>query len=63
MGTVTRTFIIPSGQNQYIQENVFNNAPIRQVAVAMNSNSAFNGNFQENSFHYRMFGLRELRIV
>ena len=63
MGTVTRTLIIPSGQNQYIQENVFNNAPIRQVAIAMKSNSAFTGNFQENSFHYRKFGLRELRIV
>ena len=63
METIARTFIIPSGQNQFIQENVFNNAPIRRIAIAMNTNSAFTGHFQENPFHYRKFGLRELRIV
>ena len=63
METIARTFIIPSGQNQFIQENVFNNAPIRRVAIAMNTNSAFTGHFQENPFHYQKFGLRELRIV
>ena len=63
METNALTFIIPSGQNQFIQENVFNNAPIRRPAIAMNTNSAFTGNFQENPFHYEKFGLRELRIV
>ena len=63
METIARTFIIPSGQNQFIHENVFNNAPIRRVAIAMNTNSAFTGQFQENPFHYQKFVLRELRIV
>ena len=63
METIARIFIIPSGQNQFIQENVFNNAPIRRVAIAMNTNSAFTGQFQENPFHYQKFGLRDLRIV
>ena len=63
METIARRFIIPSGQNQFNQENVFNNAPIRRIAIAMNTNSAFTGHFQENPFHYRKFGLRELRIV
>ena len=58
-----RTFIIPAGQNQYIQENVFSNAPIRRIAIAMNTNSAFSGSFNENPFHYQKFGLRELRII
>ena len=40
-----------------------NNAPIRRIAIAMNTNSAFTGHFQENPFHYQRFGLRELRIV
>ena len=61
--TIARTFIIPSGQNQFIQENVFNNASIRRIAIAMNTNSAFTGQFQENPLHYQKFGLRELRIV
>ena len=63
METIARTFIIPSGQNQFIHENVFNNAPIRRIAIAVNTNSAFTGHFQEIPFHYRKFGLRELRIV
>ena len=62
MEAIACTFIIPSGQNQFIQENVFNNAPIRRIAIAMNTNSAFTGHFQENPFHYQKFGLRELRI-
>ena len=63
METIAGTIIIPSGQNQFIQENVFSNAPIRRVAIAMNTNSAFTVHFQENPFHYQKFGLRKLRIV
>ena len=63
METIARTFIIPSRENHFIQENVFNNAPIKKVAIAMNNNSAFIGHFLENPFHYQKFGLRELRTV
>ena len=57
METFTRTFIIPSRQNQFIQENVFNNAPIRRLAVAMNTNSAVARSFHENPFNYQQFNL------
>ena len=60
---VPKTYIIPRGQNQFIQENVFNNGPIRSFGIVMNENSAFTGNKQENHFHYQKFGLREVRIV
>ena len=63
METIARTFIIPSRQNQFIQENVFNNAPIRRIAVAMNTNLAVAGSFHENPFNYQQFHLRELRII
>ena len=63
MDIIERTFIIPSRQNQFIQENIFNNAPIRRVAVAMNTNSAVAGSFHENPFSYQQFHLRELRII
>ena len=43
--TLAKTFIIPARQNQFIQENNFNNAPTRRVAIAMNTNSAFTGSF------------------
>ena len=35
--TLTKTFIIPARQNQFIQENIFNNAPVRRIAIAMNT--------------------------
>ena len=45
--TLAKTFIIPATQNQFIQENIFNNAPIRRFAIAMNTNSAFTSSFIE----------------
>ena len=61
--TLAKTFIIPARQNQFIQENLFNNAPIRRVAIAMNTNSAFAGSFTENPFWYQQFDLRQVRIL
>ena len=59
--TLAKTFIIPARQNQFIQENFFNNAPIRRVAIAMNSNSAFTGSFTENPFWYQQLDLTQIR--
>ena len=51
--TLSKTFIIHARQNQFIQGNIFNNAPFRRVAIAMNTNSAFTGSFTENPFWYQ----------
>ena len=49
METTARTFIIPCRQNQFIQKKyIFNNSPIRRIAVAMNTNSAVAGSFHKN---------------
>ena len=61
--TLAKTFIIPARQNQFIQENIFNNAPIRRIAIAMNTNSAFTGSFTENPFWYQQFDLRQIRTL
>ena len=61
--TLQKTSIIPARENQFIQENIFNNAPIRLVAIAMNKNSAFTGSFTENPFWYQQFDLRQIRIL
>ena len=63
MDTLAKTYIILARQNQFLQENVFNNAPIPRIAVAMNSNSAFTGSFAENPFRYQQFNLRDIRIL
>ena len=61
--TLAKTFIIPARRNQFIQENIFNNAPIRRIAFAMNTNSAFTSSFTENQFWYQQFDLRQIRIL
>ena len=48
--TLAKTFNIPARQNQFIQENNFNNSPVRRIAIAMNTNSAFTGSYTENPF-------------
>ena len=61
--TLAKTFIIPARQNQFIQENIFNNASVRRIAIAMNTNSAFTGSYTENPFWYQQFDLRQIRIL
>ena len=46
--TVAKTFINRAKQNQFIQENIFTNAPVRRIAIATNTNSAFRGSYTEN---------------
>ena len=62
METLAKTWIIPARQNHLIEENIFNNAPIRRIAISRNSNSAFTGSFAENPFCYQQFNLRDIRI-
>ena len=61
--TLAKTFIIPARQNQFIQEDIFNNAPVRRIAIAMITNSAFTGSYTENPFWYQQFDLRQIRIL
>ena len=61
--TLAKSFIFPAGQNQFIQENIFNNAPVRRIAFAMNMNSAVTGSYSENPFWYQEFELRQIRIL
>ena len=63
METLAKTYIIPAEQNQFIQENIFNNAPTHRIAIAMNSNSAFTGSFAEKPVWYQQFNLRDIRIL
>ena len=63
MELLAKTYIIPAQQNQFIQESIFHNTPIRGIAIAMNLNSAFIGSFAENPFWYQQFKLRDVRIL
>ena len=61
--TLAKTFIITARQNQFIQENIFNNSPVRRLAIALNTNSAFIGSYSESPFRYHQFDLRKIRIL
>ena len=61
--TFANTFIIPARQNHFIQENNFNNAPVRRIAIVMNTNSAFTGSYTENPFWYQQFELTQIRTL
>ena len=61
--TSAKTVILLAGQNQIIQENIFNNAPIRRVPIAMNTNSAFTVYSTEKPFWYQHFDLWQIRIL
>ena len=63
METLAKSFIIPARQNQFIHENIFNNAPVCRIAIALNTNSAFTGSYTENTFWYQQFDLRQNRKV
>ena len=61
--TLAETFIIPARQNQFIQENISNNASVRPIAIAMNTNSAITGSHTDNPFWYQQIELRQIRIL
>ena len=61
--TLARTLIFLARQNQFIEENIFNNVPVRGIAIAMNTNSEFTGSFTESPFWYQHFNLRQIRII
>ena len=63
MEILAKTFIVPAKPNQSIQENTFNNAPVRRIAIAMNTNSAFTGSYTENPIRYRQFDLRKITVL
>ena len=63
MEPLAKTVIIPARQNQFIQENIFNNAPDRRIANAMNSISASTGLYIENPVWYKQFYRRQAIIL
>ena len=60
---LAKTSNSPARQNHFIQENIFNNAPVRRIAITMNTNSAFTGSHAEKPFWYQQFDLRQIRIL
>ena len=63
METLAKTSTFPAGQKQFIEGIVFSKAPVRRIAIAMNTTSAFTGTYTGNFFWYRQLDLRQTRIL
>ena len=63
LGTFAKTFIIAAGGNQFIRENIFNNVPVRWIAIAMNTNYAVIGSCIENAFWCYYIIFRQIKII
>ena len=61
METLAKVFNIPARQNQFIPENIFNNSPVRRIAIARKTNTAFTGSYTENPVWYQQFDVRQVR--
>ena len=61
--SLSKTFIIPARQYQFIQENISNNALVCRIPIALNTNSEFTGSYTKNTFWYQHFDLRQIRIL
>ena len=60
--TITKTFLASTGLESWKQEDVFSREPIRRLAICLNTNEAFLGSKQLNSFHFRKFNLEQICI-
>ena len=60
---LAKKFIIPARQNQFVQENILNNVPVRRIASEMDTNSVFSESFTKSAFWYKLFDLIEITIL
>ena len=49
--------------NQFLRENILNNARVRRIPIAMNTNSAFTGSHTEILFWCQQFDLKQIKIL
>ena len=60
--TLDKAFLIPARQEQFIQETMFNNAPVRGIAIALNTITASTRRYTEKQIWCQQFDIRQFRI-
>ena len=59
---IAKTFPASNGQVSWKHEDLFMKEPIRRLAIAMNTNTAFVGNRVQNPFWNQKFDLSEITV-
>jgi hypothetical protein len=59
---IPKTFVMSAGTTSWKDENILQNEPIRRLAIAMCTNTAFDGTHDSNPFHYQKFDLIEITL-
>ncbi len=59
---IPKTFVVPRGQRSWKHEDIFQEEPVRRIALAFQRNVAFTGSNDTNPFHYRKFDLTSITI-
>jgi hypothetical protein len=59
---IAKTYLVPKGHNQMIEEDIFNAAPIRRLVVAMNQIPQITGTLDSNPYHYQKFDLSRVLL-
>ena len=62
-GDYSKDFHHSCRQNQFIQANLINNAPVHRIPITKTRNSAFTGSYTETPLWYQQFDLRQIRIL
>ncbi len=57
------TFVIPTGKNQFIREDIFNSEPIRRVVLGLCPNTIFSGVWNSNPLQFDKHNLRMVRLI
>ena len=55
---LAKMFFVLATQSQFLEKSFLKKALFREIAIAMNTNTAFTGSHTDNTFWYQQFDLR-----
>ena len=60
---MNKSFIIQTGQNSFVKENLFGTESVRRLTLCMTTNEQFRGRSNMDALHYQTFRLERLEII
>jgi len=60
---ICKTFTIPTGNLDCVQENVFAGTLPTRLVIGIVDNESYNGNYERNCFNFKHYSLTQLKVV